>query len=954
MNTNWRHPFATLLSTVLLLLTSPALATPVLTDDVDALFTEWDRPDTPGAAVTVVRDGTVVYARGFGCADLEHGIPITPATVFDIASVSKQFAGMAVSMLVEQGKVALTDDIRKHLPEVPSFRRTIEVRHLVHHTSGLRDWPGTLLLAGWRYDDVITFGNILDMVQRQKDLNFTPGAEYSYSNTGYNLLAEMVARVEGVSFREWTHDNIFEPLGMTNTHFHDDHREIVKNRACAYEPDGREGFKKIANNLTALGSSSLYTTADDLVKWIDNFQTGTVGGRAVIERMSEQGKLNSGRTIEYAFGQGVWSYRGVKAVSHSGGWAGFRTNLVRFPDLRFGVIVLSNLRTFDPGKKALRIADLYLSEHLQPPKPKPPEAERTNDTSETAFEVDPASLDDYLGTWQLGPAWLLTISREGNRLNARATAEEAFPMIPEARDRFFVEDYGSAVTFKRNIFGQVHEMLYRGMRAKRVEPYHPSTHRLNEYAGLYTSKELETAYTLRIEGDRLMARHRKHGKATLTPTLEDQFRAPRGRVEFFRDEGGWVAGFRFSEGRSRNIRFTKAPLCDADLAEARQAARFRRRRIIMNNDGNEQPAEPVTPASLLADRTTPLEDSQVDTIFYCTGVNNLYSHRSEVTEQMGVDREVKNKEWVAQLSAQDTDSLAIMVRWGKDHGREVFWSMRMNDRHDSSAQHADLLCQWKRDHPELLMGRQGERWPCGANSWSALRYGRAEVREQVFRTLEDVCRRYDVDGIELDFFRHPLYFIEAMQGQPVPREKIAAMTSLVRRLRAMTDAVGRKRSRPLLTAIRIPDSLGYCRAMGLDVQQWLAEDLIDLVIGGGYFKLEPWQNLVALGHEHNVPVYAALVRRRIEANAPEPEGPTALEVWRGEALLAWRAGVNGIYTFNRFDPSDPLFSELGDPALLETLDREERTAFDEHSTWSKPQTWVVDGERFVKRSLEKQ
>jgi hypothetical protein len=388
---------------------------------------------------------------------------------------------------------------------------------------------------------------------------------------------------------------------------------------------------------------------------------------------------------------------------------------------------------------------------------------------------------------------------------------------------------------------------------------------------------------------------------------------------------------------------------DASQDEARKKARFRTRRIIMNNDGNDNPVDPVTPRSFLEMRTTPLEESHVDSIFYCTGVNNLYSHRSEVSEQMGVNWKIKNKEWVQKLDEQGTDSLSIMVRWCRHHGKEIFWSMRMNDRHDTSAKNRHLLCQWKRDHPELLMGKPGDRWPCGGNSWSALRYGRAEVREKTYDILEDVCTRYDVDGVELDFFRHPVYFIEAMEGKPVPREKIDAMTALWRRVRALADRVGSERGRSLLIAIRIPDSLDYCLAMGLDVKQWLEEGLVDVVTGGGYFKLEPWENLVALGRKYEVPVYAALVRRRIEENAPQPEGPTALEVWRGEAYMAWKAGVNGIYTFNRFKPRDPLFRELGDPKLLETLDRVDRTAFDEHCTWSRPQTWVKNGNQYVKR-----
>lgn len=226
---------------------------------VDSLFAHLHKTTSPGLAVLVVQDGRVLLRKGYGMASLEHQIPITPATVFDIASVSKQFAGMAVAMLAEGGKISLDDDIRKYIPELPDFGHKITISHLVHHTSGLRDWPGALSVAGWRMDDVISFEQILTMAYRQRDLNFTPGSEYAYSNTGYNVLVEMMQRVTGKSFREWTDTHLFAPLGMHDTHFHDDHREVVVNKAYGYEQAGPGSFRALHDGLTALGSSSLYT-----------------------------------------------------------------------------------------------------------------------------------------------------------------------------------------------------------------------------------------------------------------------------------------------------------------------------------------------------------------------------------------------------------------------------------------------------------------------------------------------------------------------------------------------------------------------------------------------------------------------------------------------------------------------------------------------------------------------
>src|SRR5687768_6729798 len=252
---------------VLPLSVAPGQAVPDEERRVDSLFAEFTRGVSPGAAVAVVRDGKTILAKGYGMASLEHRVPITPSTVFDVASVSKQFAGLAVAMLVAEGRVKLTDDIRKYIPELSDVGHTVTIDHLLHHTSGYRDWPGTLSLAGWRYDDIISFDQIRTFAYNQRTLNFVPGAEYTYSNTGYNLLAEMVARVSGKTFRQFTEERFFRPLGMTSSHFHDDHAQVVANRATGYARRPDSSYSSVTNNLMALGSSSLYSTVEDLAKW---------------------------------------------------------------------------------------------------------------------------------------------------------------------------------------------------------------------------------------------------------------------------------------------------------------------------------------------------------------------------------------------------------------------------------------------------------------------------------------------------------------------------------------------------------------------------------------------------------------------------------------------------------------------------------------------------------------
>jgi CubicO group peptidase (beta-lactamase class C family) len=313
-----------------------------------------------------MHNDTVVLARGYGMANLEHGIPLQPGTVFDIASVSKQFGAMAIALLEADGKLRMSDDVRTYIPELGPFESPITINHLVHHTSGLRDWPGTLRIAGWNFEDVMSFEQIQRMAFRQRSLNFAPGSAYAYSNTGYNMLALVVQRVSGMSFRQFTESRIFAPLGMTSTHFHDDHDEVVPGLAASYRPGANGAHYYVPNNLTALGSSSLFTNVEDLSKWIRNFSNPVVGSPPLITRLHERGVLTNGDTIAYAFGQNVERYRGVTRVSHTGSWAGYRTVLQRYPDQRFAVVILANTSGINPTALANTIADVYLGATLTP------------------------------------------------------------------------------------------------------------------------------------------------------------------------------------------------------------------------------------------------------------------------------------------------------------------------------------------------------------------------------------------------------------------------------------------------------------------------------------------------------------------------------------------------------------------------------------------------------------
>ena len=350
-------------------------SSPDLAAKVDALFAPWDNPRSAGCALGVIRDGKLVYEHGYGMADLERGVPITPQTAFDLGSMSKQFTAMAVLLLAEQKKLSLDDDVRRYVPEVPDYGTTITLSHLLHHTSGLRNHFLLQQLTGWRWGDLGTRADELAIVARQTELNFRPGDEHSYTNTGYFLLGEVVRHASGVPLREFAEREIFRPLGMTDTQVHDDDSLLVKGRACAYRRQKDGSWVNDVTRSEAVGAGNVYSSVEDLARWDRNFDDMKLGGPAVVARMLEPGTLNDGGKLAYAAGLRIGTYKGLKLVWHAG-FSSMASEYLRFPDQRFSVICLANAGAIDPSKLARDVADLYLADLLKPePPPAPPTGE---------------------------------------------------------------------------------------------------------------------------------------------------------------------------------------------------------------------------------------------------------------------------------------------------------------------------------------------------------------------------------------------------------------------------------------------------------------------------------------------------------------------------------------------------------------------------------------------------
>ena len=525
-----------------------------LIEKVDKTFAECDKPNSPGCALAVVKDGEIIYKKGYGVANLEYDIPITPKTIFHVASVSKQFTAMAIVLLAQEGKLSLEDDVRQYIPELPDFGETITIRHLIHHTSGLRDQWSLLEAAGWRLDDVITTDDVMELVRRQRELNFKPGAEYLYCNTGYTLLAVIAERVSGKSFRDFCDEHIFQPLGMHNTHFHDDHRTIVKNRAYSYSSKDEGGFQHAVLSYATVGATSLFTTVEDLSLWDQNFYDGTVGGATVTEEMETRGILNDGGQLRYAFGLNIGEYKGLKVVEHSGGDAGYRSHLMRFPEQRFSMAILCNLGTMNPSELARRVANIYLSNIF-------PEEEATKE--EDVIKLSEEELASKAGVYY--NATTVTVlrleMREGKLVVAR-TRGPGQELLPFTKDLFrLATSPQTEVRFTKSTDGTL-QMQWAREKDKpiiyeAVTAFTPTEEENAAYVGDYYSPELDVSCRVMLQEDQLVLKRRKYGESTLLPAFRDGFTIDGSLIVFSRDEKDNISGVRLTTGRVRNLKFIR-------------------------------------------------------------------------------------------------------------------------------------------------------------------------------------------------------------------------------------------------------------------------------------------------------------------------------------------------------------------------------------------------------------
>lgn len=511
---------------------------------VDQIFAAFEKPDSPGCALGVMRDGNFIYKKGYGAGSLELGVPITTQSVFYMGSVSKQFTAASVVLAAEQGFLSLDDDIQKYVPELPSYGKTITLREMLHHTSGLRDILSLMFLAGRNSEDVHPTNELLDLLSRQKALNFAPGDEFLYSNTNYFLMSVVIQRTTGKPLSQFAEENIFKPLGMTHTRFYDDRTVVLPGRIPAYAPRQGGGFRvDWSTNYDMVGAGGLMSSVEDLLLWDRNFYDNKLGKGSLLKEMQTQGVLNNGKQIAYALGLFISKYRGLPIVAHDGANFGYRTSLLRFPQQKFSVVCLCNLATSNPGDLAYRVADLYLENQLAP-----------NPQPAARAKVDPQPFAGWYHNVESHSAYQL-LAADGDIV--------ALGTYFKARDaNHFAASSGAEIIFDRAQNGATRFTLGLEDAApqvfERFEPLKPALEQLAQYAGEYSSAELQATYRFAVKDGKLTLATNWQEPSALEPTVRDEFRSPAGvAIVFRRDAAGHISGCDLFAGRVRNISFTR-------------------------------------------------------------------------------------------------------------------------------------------------------------------------------------------------------------------------------------------------------------------------------------------------------------------------------------------------------------------------------------------------------------
>ena len=525
------------------------------TNKVDEFLSQWDKKDMPGCSVGAVKDGKLVYKRAFGMANLDYDVPNTTSTLFNLASSSKPFTAASIALLAQQGKLSLDDDIRKYLPEMPKYEDTITIRHLIHHSSGIREYQALVLFGGLGSDNAYSDKAILNMLARQKNISFKPGTKHQYSNSNYHLLGIIVGRVSGKSLREFAEENIFKPLGMKNTLFFDNRNEVVKNRASGYMVGPDKSIRVRASLFDLVGGGGVLTTVEDLSLWVQNFFEPKIGNKELMSLLSAPGTLNNGEKMGYAFGLFLNKYKGLPVIKHSGNMSGYRSQIMSFPEQKFTAVALCNNSAIFPSVIVEKFADIYLDGQF---KADVPSQKRIEESLPQAIALPEKEVLRYTGIFanpETGKFFKLSL-KDGKLINSGLLQSE-IPVTPVSENRLLIVA-GTDVTELNAFFnksGTISEIKVLTKSGKPdtfvpVKPPLDSPQQLSEYAGTYYSDEFDADWKISLKGNNLSIQIGENLEPQLTSAYADVFSTAGGQINFSftRDDKGKIAGFVFNSG----------------------------------------------------------------------------------------------------------------------------------------------------------------------------------------------------------------------------------------------------------------------------------------------------------------------------------------------------------------------------------------------------------------------
>jgi CubicO group peptidase (beta-lactamase class C family) len=531
-----------------------------ITGKIDSLFSQWARTSSPGCAVGVVRNDSLIFSKGYGMANLEYGVPITPETIFHIASVSKQFTAYSILLLERQKKLSLDDDIHKYLNWFPDLKEKITILNLLNHTSGIRDQWELLAIAGTRLDDVITQDQIIKILSKQQALNFKPGTDWSYSNSGFTLLAEIVKSVSGQTLRQFTDSAIFKPLGMKNTHFHDNYTEIVPNRSYSYVATGKDHYANAVLNYSNVGPSSLFTNIDDMSKWIMNFYDPVVGDAIEIQELTDPVIVNGVKQRNYAKGIVADSIYGQKRYQHGGVDAGYQTFVSVFPGLKMGFIVFSNLGDVNVQRKNEQLTSLLIKDTS--PKRKDNSSRRD---SAMAILADTEGLRNYTGDYIADDATHFAfvvkdrkfygITPNGKYHLLIKSGNDAYDLFTDTTLYFRFSGAGT----KRVIIDE-YWPVGNHLHFEKYDTASKTDQQLFAYTGTYFCPELDCNYRIGLKDHRLFLSNAKYNDSPLTLYGDDHLVDDfwwMNHLHIIRNTKYQITGFELNGNRVMHLKFVK-------------------------------------------------------------------------------------------------------------------------------------------------------------------------------------------------------------------------------------------------------------------------------------------------------------------------------------------------------------------------------------------------------------